>query len=196
MCRLRDQLLDMGGTMQEDVFCEIVLGKLLPSYNSLRTTLETIGEIDLSWEKVKSLILTVADRKAIEEGEMSENALAADKIYQNFKSRKLQGSIPKKCFNCAKSGHQIKDCWHNIQKQKGRKRDRSSNFHRRASCNTETLMVSEYALSAEVNSQSNWILDSGATHHMSSSDSNMNQYVKFTNARTIYLANNKEIEAK
>ena len=31
---------------------------------------------------------------------------------------------------------------------------------------------------------------------MSSSDSNMDQYVNFRNARTIYLANNKEIEAK
>ena len=196
ICRLRDQLLEMGGTMQEDVFCEIVLGKLPPSYNSLRTTLDTIGEIDLSWEKVKSLILTVADRKVTGEGEMSENALAAGKINQNFRSRKFQGSIPKKCFNCGKSGHLIKDCWHNIQNHKGRNRDRSSNFHRRASSNNETLMVSEYALSAEVNNQSNWIIDSGATHHMSSSDSNMNQYVKFRNARTIYLANNQEIEAK
>ena len=53
MCRLRDQLFEMGGTMQEDVFCEIMLGKLPSSYNSLRTTLETIGEIDLSWEIVK-----------------------------------------------------------------------------------------------------------------------------------------------
>ena len=31
MCRLRDQILEIGGTMQEDVFCEIVLGKLPPS---------------------------------------------------------------------------------------------------------------------------------------------------------------------
>ena len=35
---------------------------------------------------MKSLILTVADRKATREGEMSENALAAGEINQNFKS--------------------------------------------------------------------------------------------------------------
>ena len=76
-------------------FCEIVLGKLPPSYDSLRTTLDTIGEIDLSWEKVESLILTVADRKAIREGEMSENVLAAGRINQNFNSKKFQGSVTK-----------------------------------------------------------------------------------------------------
>ena len=87
ICRLRDQLLEMGGTMSEQVFCEIVLGKLPSSYNSLRTTLDTLGEDKLSWEKVKGLILTVADRSAIAEGGMSENVLAVGKFTQNPRAK-------------------------------------------------------------------------------------------------------------
>ena len=75
-CRLIDHLLEMGGSMPKNDFCEIVLGKLPTSYNSLRTTLDTIGEMELSWGKVKGLILTVADRAQIAgEGESFDNAL-------------------------------------------------------------------------------------------------------------------------
>ena len=52
ICRLRDQLLEIRGSMPENVFYEIVLGKFAPSYESLRTMLDTIGEAGL----------TVADR--------------------------------------------------------------------------------------------------------------------------------------
>ena len=50
------KLLEIGVSMPENVFYEIVLGKLSPSYDSLRTMLDTIGEAGLSWEKVKCII--------------------------------------------------------------------------------------------------------------------------------------------
>ena len=75
--------------MPENNFCEIVLGKLPTSYNNLRTTLDTIGEAELSWEKVKGLILTVADRAQIScEGESFCNALMTKRI-KNMRSQDL-----------------------------------------------------------------------------------------------------------
>ena len=44
----------VGSSMPENVFCEIVLGKLLSSYNSLRTTLDTIGEQNYHGRKKKA----------------------------------------------------------------------------------------------------------------------------------------------
>lgn len=145
---------------------------------------------------MKSLILAVADRKLIGEEKIPENALATVKINQNFKRKRFQGSVPKKFFSCGKPGHLAKDCWHNSQNQKGRGRERNHNFNSGASNKIETLIVSEYALSAEISKQGHWVIDSGATLYISSSNSEMNEYVKFSNAKKIYLANNKEIEAK
>ena len=47
ICRLRDQLLEIGSSMPENMLCEIVLGKLLLSYSTLCTALDTIGEAEL-----------------------------------------------------------------------------------------------------------------------------------------------------
>lgn len=38
--------------MPGNEFCEILLEKLPQFYNSLRTILDTIGEAEVSWEKV------------------------------------------------------------------------------------------------------------------------------------------------
>eukprot|EP00794_Sanderia_malayensis_P013261 gene13261-14625_t len=163
MCRLKDELIEMGGMMEEQVFCEIVLGKLPSSYNSLRTTLDTIGEAELSWERIKGLILTVADRGAIAEG-VSENALTAGRfIHQNHKFKRPQTSETRRCFNCNKPGHLSKDCWSKPQNQRGRGKNKGHNGQRRMSDNTHTLMLSDSALSAEANNQDTWIIDSGAT---------------------------------
>ena len=197
ICRLRDQLLEMGGTMSEQVFCEIVLGKLPSSYNSLRTTLDTLGEDKLSWEKVKGLILTVADRSAIAEGGMSENVLAVGKFTQNPRAKRPQTAETRKCFNCNKPGHLSKDCWSKPQNQKARGRGRGNNGNRKASADNtvQTLMISD-ALSVGTDNQQTWIIDSGATQHMTSSETDMVQYEEFQNPKKVYLANNQQIDVK
>ncbi len=191
MCRLRDQLLEMGGSMPENDFCEIVLGKLPASYNSLRTTLDTIGEAELSWEKVKGLILTVADRAQIaSEGETFDNALMTRQI-KNTKT----GSDGKKCFKCQKVGHLAKDCWSKLKNQRGYAKGRGHD-NRNATPTQQTLLSSTSALTVNSDDNEAWIIDSGATQHMSSQDSNMSNYEKLQTGKKIYLADNKTLEAE
>ena len=191
MCRLRDQLLEMGGLMPENVFCEIVLGKLPHSYNSLRTTLDTIGEAELSWEKVKGLILTVADRAQIAgNGESFDNALVTRQV-KTSKS-KFDG---KKCFNCQKVGHLAKDCWSKPKHQKGYAKGKCHDG-KYIPHNQHTLLSSTQALNVDSNNLDTWIIDSGATQHMSSKDVNMRNYEAMQGTKKIYLADNKTLEAK
>eukprot|EP00794_Sanderia_malayensis_P002021 gene2021-2298_t len=184
----------MVGMMEEQVFCEIVLRKLPSSYNSLRTTLDKIGGAELSWEKIKGLILTVADRGAIAEG-VSDNVLTASRfIHQSRKFKRPQTSETWRCFNCNKPGHLSKDCWSKPQNQRERGTNKGHNGQRRMSDNTHTLMLSGSALSAEANNQDTWIIDSGATQHMSSNSTDIVDYKEFQSEEKVYLANNKEFD--
>lgn len=54
------------------------------------------------------------------------------------------------------------------------------------------MLSSTQALTVDSNNLDTWIIDSGATQHMSSKDVNMRNY----EAKKIYLADNKTLEAK
>ena len=52
------------------------------------------------------------------------------------------------------------------------------------------------ALTADSDNRENWIIDSGATQHMSSQDVNMRNSKTINDGKKIYLAENKTLEAK
>lgn len=169
MIDLFEKLSALGEEKLSDTWVVAMLLSSLPtSYDVLVTALETRAEKDLTIDLVKSKLIDDFRRRTSDEG--SNNAMKISKFEKsNFKN--------KECFFCNKIGHKKSDC---IQYKRWKEKQ---NKHGKAHAVKEETENQEFCFvskDGKVDSEK-WIIDSGATCHISSNIKlfeNVNKNVK------------------
>ena len=168
-----------------------LLASLSESYQFLITALESRAD-SLTWELVTSRLMH-EDLKRKEQGGGVDGS--AHGQAQAFISRdsKRNGRLVKKtgaCHKCGKQGHWIAECPSRIQEDAERHRFQHANV-----AQDEDLGDYLFSVGGEVAKSSNvWLVDSGATQHMTSSKKFMKNYEVFDPV-DVHLADDGVVQA-
>ena len=200
---LHDQLRGMGVQCDDKELAMTLFASLPESYNPLITALDAVGEDTLNFQKVKGMLLNDADR--ISDTKKDEDAYTVQRPVkgkawepkeQNRNDFNNQSSFRGTCHCCKKRGHFARDC-------PQRKKNNPDNFskgkgsvHCAQEESNDLEDVDEIALFTNGNEyQSGWIIDSGATQHMTYERNNLSEYVEFKRPCRVNLGDNRVILA-
>ncbi|CAB4029134.1 RNA-dependent DNA polymerase [Paramuricea clavata] len=178
MRSLHDQLKEMGINVDDKELAMTLLGSLPEEFKPLITALDAVGENNLSYEKVKGMLLNDVDRKS--DMKKNEDAFSAQR---GFSAKGKDGRDMR--------GHFARDCPKKNPKNKKFanvvKGEQEEDVHEVT--NQEALFTS--------NDDSNcgWIIDSGATQHMTSEKNRLVNYVEFKQPCKVNLGDDRTIFA-
>eukprot|EP00794_Sanderia_malayensis_P002818 gene2818-3255_t len=213
---LHEQLKEMGAAIDDQELAMTLLSSLPEEFKPLITALDAVGEDNMTFEKVKGMLLNDIDRnRDIGQSKSSENALYVKKS-GGFKKgsgrHDRTGSTPQKffrgnCHYCKQQGHFARDC---PKKQSKDSDDDSKKKPSKFYANyvaiqqeaddisrEEALIASreEALITSDREMKSDWIIDSGATQHMTFNKTMLKNYVKFQNPFVVNLGDNRTILA-
>ena len=212
---LHDQLREMGIEINDKELAMTLLASLPEDFKPLITALDAVGEDNVSFEKVKGMLLNDLDRRMDRPNsylkKSDEDALAAKRSFApNFRRAnrgrnpgpKVNESKPFRgvCHFCKEQGHFARDCPKRNMKNSGDSSNASRSYNS-AHCVEEDTMdevLPQQALHASKNpveSSYYWIIDSGATQHMTFDGAALSEYVEFKQPAAITLGDNGVIYA-
>ena len=198
---LHDQLKEMGVNVDDKELAMTLLASLPEKYKPLITALDVVGEAELSYEKVKNMILNDEDR-ANDTKVHNEDAFTAQR--GKWKQQNKRGhndnrnkSFQGKCYHCQEKGHFAKNCPRKTKNESGKTSQTGNNAARCAEEEYSTHDEEEALTSSTMNviGKSEWIIDSGATQHMTFMRNNLEDYVEFKNPSVVNLGDNRSILA-
>eukprot|EP00795_Rhopilema_esculentum_P007998 gene7998-biopygen1703 len=196
MKEIADKLHALGSTVAEEEQVVALLISLPPSYTTLVTALEAKGD-ELSLAFVQQALINEEQKK------QAFKATATTKINRDSAlhlekgiSRPFKG----KCYNCGKEGHKSFECHK-------RKQVRPSNSFKNETHNAKTagkeadddsdsqlFLAENKQTENETNRQ--WILDSGASQHMTSNKLLLINYREFNQPELVKLGDGQTVEAR
>lgn len=176
------QLKDVGEELSEVMIIAKILGTLPSKFNALVTTWDNVSE----WDQKKEVLVErlIKEESRLTTIDETSNALAAIKVqdgstnskdnasHKNRNSDKMSGKNKRKeftCHNCGKKGHYGRNCYKRPENDKDNKKSRRK-MNSDDSKNLEAFLVSEpncYTRILNSDVKDVWILDSGASKHMS-----------------------------
>ena len=186
----------MGETVNDKELAMTLLASLPEEFKPLITALDAVGEDNISFEKVKGMLLNDNDRMC--DAKKHEDAFSARRgsIY-------TKSEVPEKTFNgtchfCHERGHFARDCRKRKAKQNAQKneKERKGAAHCAENENNENATDHEEALiTSNVADMSDWIIDSGATQHMTFEKNRLTDYIEFKQPCKVNLGDNRTILA-
>lgn len=200
---LHDQLKEMGASIDDKELAMTLLSSLPDEFKPLITALDAVGEDNLSFEKVKGMLLNDYERSndsIAVQTKKSEDALAARRGRWNKNSRgkqeprgnnsKYEKPFKGLCHSCKERGHFARDC---PKKNSG---DRGNSSAHCVQGGEEQIFNEEEALvTSDRYVKFDWIIDSGATQHMSFDLDSLEEYVEFQKPCSVNLGDNRVIFA-
>ena len=178
--KLKDLKVDI---VDETIMAKIV-NDLPKEFESFRTSwrLGAVGGLNLNLDGLKAQIL-VAERELRESSmvgahEPNEALMAKKPIKQKKK-------FQRKCFRCGSSDHLIKDCLSGAPKNNGRPKLKNS-------CG---LVVTQNYDEEEFPELDEWVFDTGASAHMTSNKSWLENYEQLTNPINFTIGDGRSIQA-
>lgn len=147
------QLADIGEVIEDKWIVFVMLNGVTLEYEALITTI-TLGKEKLKSDEVKVILLEESARRTIRNESVNDQTTLVTKA--NGKKKFFKKNI--KCYSCGETGHLKSTC----PKIKGKVGSFSQKEKEKASTTTTLLTT---ALTS--NSKTDWIIDSGATSHMS-----------------------------
>eukprot|EP00794_Sanderia_malayensis_P017095 gene17095-18816_t len=205
----------MGAAIDDQELAMTLLSSLPEEFKPLITALDAVGEDNMTFEKVKGMLLNDIDRnRDIGQSKSSENALYVKKS-GGFKKgsgrHDRTGSTPQKffrgtCHYCKQQGHFARDCPKKQSKDSDDSKKKPSKFYANYVAiqqeaddisREEALIASreEALITSDREMKSDWIIDSGATQHMTFNKTMLKNYVKFQNPFVVNLGDNRTILA-
>jgi hypothetical protein len=183
--------------MKEEDIVMTLLDSLPSSFEHLITALETLALADLTMEFVVSRLMHEVSKRKERGAQSGEEALVAA---QN--KGKMQNG-PRLCFNCGKPGHIARYCFQD------KKEKESANVARNKDNEEEYAFVSAVVASKEEmleehafangdgddNTMAKWIMDSGATKHMSPHRAAFQTYEVISPPRNVHLGDGSIVHA-
>ena len=193
---LPDQLKEMGETVDDKELVMTLLASLPEEFKPLITALDAVGEDNLSFDKVKGMLLNDNDRMC--DAKKQEDAFSARRGNTHTKSK-----IPEKTFNgtchfCHERGHFARDCRKRKAKLNTQKneKEKKGSAHCAENENNENVTDHDEALiTSNVANMSDWIIDSGATQHMTFERNRLTDYIEFKQPCKVNLGDNRTILA-
>ncbi len=194
---LIDKLEAVEINLQEPVKICTLLRSLPPSYAMLRTALQSKGA-DLTLEEVREAVLAEEQqRQSKKKGNqsLSESALRVGgrgggaARGRGTGTRRQQPQFQGKCFNCGIIGHRSVDC------RKPRRRKPMEAATPADASQYLFKLEEEMNNSAGVSITDQWIVDSGATSHMTSDAEWLQDLVTFDVAKVVRLGDGRKLSA-
>ena len=202
---LHDQLKEMGVDIDDKELAMTLLASLPENFKPLITALDAVGEANLSFEKVKGMLLNDADR--VFDARKSEDAFSVQRGNRgkNWRRKVETGKNEVKpdkpfrgtCHFCQERGHFARDCPKRSAKynpQHGTGKDKRS-AHRAEGEEEDEAIDQEALITSDVGNKGGWIIDSGATQHMTFEKNRLSNYVEFKQPCTVNLGDNHTILA-
>lgn len=178
---LSNRLIAMGEELKEHWVVAMILSSLPESYGSLITALESRPEADLTLEYVKGKLLDEWKRR--EENQSIEKVLrtGGDESRKPFLKQKLT------CHYCGETGHFRRDCKKLVSDKRKQQKPREQKV--KLATNDEVEMC---LAAGEQTGGALWLLDSGATSHMTN-DVRMLDSLDVSRKTSISLADGNKV---
>ncbi|KAF1332521.1 reverse transcriptase, partial [Globisporangium splendens] len=188
---LAEQLDAVGAPVSEDDLVITLLGSLSEPYQFLITALESRSDT-LRWELVTSRLLH-EDMKRKEQG---GDGVAAGQAFMtgDKKCSTRPGKKTGACNYCGKMGHWIAECPSRIHDNADRQRPQRANVAHNQDEDSGDFLFAAGKGSGDDAKNSTWLIDSGATQHMSYSKRFMTKY-KTIDPVDVHLADDGVVQA-
>ena len=188
---LAEQLDAVGAPVSEDDLVITLLGSLSESYQFLITALESRSDT-LTWELVTSRLLH-EDMKRKEQG--GEGTASGQAFMMSDKKRSARpGKKTGACNYCGKMGHWIAECPSRIHDNGDRPRSQRANVAHNQDEDSGNFLFAVSNRSGDGTKNPTWLIDSGATQHMSYTNQFMTKYKTFDPV-DVHLADDGVVQA-
>lgn len=187
MKELTDKLAAIGSPISEEDQVVSLLGSLPQSYSALVTALESrVNNLDLNY------VQQALSHEEQKRSERSTNEKSADSaLVGKFKKSRKVSQI--KCFRCGEKGHKKPDC---PQKNK---EEHKANEHKAKTaeddCQNDAFTASVSKVTGNQTHQSQWIIDSGASRHMTMDQKWLRDYQRFEQPEMVGLGDGRCVAA-
>ena len=170
-------------------FAALILLALPDSYENVKEHfLTTPDPKNLKPDDIRARILEKQNRKKDEADVAGANIILTKHATAKNKKRGKRPPDDKPCFNCGKKGHWAREC-----KSKKKDTPTSSNAGPGKPGGSSLNVVensdaeSDSPVLCYFGAPENWLMDSGATDHMTPYGSDFTSYAKFNESRTVIL---------
>jgi hypothetical protein len=205
MKEITDQLAAIGAPISQEDQVVTLLGSLPRSYSTLVTALEARGD-DLTLTFVQQALVQEEQKRLNGRGSAipSDNSSAAALLGD---SKRYVNPRKAKCFNCGQVGHFRRDCPRNYSSNKPSRHYQPTHKAKAVgekpqpenkSNNSGTGSV--FAASAEssvipIEREEKWLIDSGASSHMTNQREHMSDYQEFKQPEKVGLGDGRTVDA-
>uniref|UniRef100_A0AAV1UYL3 Uncharacterized protein n=1 Tax=Peronospora matthiolae TaxID=2874970 RepID=A0AAV1UYL3_9STRA len=189
---LAEQLDAVGAPISEDDFVITLLGSLSDSYQFLITALESRADT-LTWELVTSRLLHEDMKRKEQGGGVDGSAQGQAFMTSNHSKRKRGRPVQKAsaCHYCGEHGHWIAKCPVRIREIAERQRSQRASVAQVEDDTGEFLFLVD---GDNIKLSEEWLVDSGATQHMTYSKEYMKNYQKISPV-DVHLADDGVVQA-
>ena len=195
---LSDQLAALGETVSELNKVAILLRSVQESYPTLVTALLARGDDELTLMFAKQALLDEEQRRT--KGDSGSDTRQGDSA---LKAR-IRGRKPGVCYRCGQAGHYQRDCrkppkptkQHSQHHQSKHHADKAEETKEESQSDSEDskMFYANEVLMAGIE-ENEWIIDSGASRHMTFQRDVLRHYEEFEKPELVGLGDGRTVEA-
>ena len=200
MKELTDRLAAINAPIAEEDQVVTLLGSLPPSYSTLVTALEARDAITLSYVQ-QSLI---REEQRLKESNTQHTGLnkvsgIGQALIGKYDGQTNKGHLNKKvCYLCGEIGHFRKDCPKNLCQKLSKPKHKGKSaclVSQGESCSDTESDEKVFGVSSQSHNPNVWIVDSGASSHMTQRKELLVNYEEFDKPQKVSMGDGHMVEA-